>query len=318
MKAIMESKAIVFLTVFFLTFGSFNLSYDVKPAKALFGVGDIVYDPAVWLESMLDYMETAAQTLQNELDYVQQTLQSYEAIKSTIELITQTANQLRMIANQIESIKNQGEQIYNQVESIVRFDQMLEEWYKDLMKLEGEDFFGFVEGLSEVLTDIEREIIGESRGYVREYENVQENYDETFDTFDAENPMTPEQAIAKEGEWNELLINTSYDTTKSAEILSNSRIDAEQIGEAMGQIASAEGTVGVLQGMSGLEVVQARQAAELRYLMVTMNQQLGVQAAVEASEREQARRDFSRFYEDSTKYTEIGGLTLEELGAREL
>lgn len=319
MKAMFGSKILTFITAFFLTFGFFNLTYDVKPAKALFGAGagDIVFDPAVYLESMLDCLETAAQTIQNEIDAVQQSIQSYEAITQTVEMMTQTANQLSMISNQVDSLRNQGEQIYNQIESIARFDEMLEEWYKDLAHLEDGDFFDFVDGMAHDLDQI-ADMLSDNRGYVRDYENVEPNYDETFDTFEEEGSLTPEQITAKNGEWNDILIKTSFDSTMSAEILGNSEVDVAQVANAMGQIQAAEGTVGVLQGMSGIEVVRARQAAEMRYLMVTMNQQLGVQAAIEASEREQGRRDTSRFYEKATEYTEIGGMGLEELGARGL
>jgi conjugal transfer/entry exclusion protein len=314
MKSLIKNKIMTFITVFFLTFTAFNLTINVKPANALFGVGDIVFDPATWLESMMDFLETAAQTIQNEIDAAQQTIQSYEAVTQTVEMITQTANQLKQISNQVESLRNQGTQIYNQVESIARYDEMLEEWYKDLMKLEDGDFFDMVDRMGHDLDQI-ADMLSDNRGYVRDYESVKENYDETFDTFSEEGALSPEEITAKNGEWNEILLKTSFDSTKSAEILANNEADVEQVANAMGQIQAAEGTVGVLQGMAGLDVIQARQAAEMRYLMVTMNQQLGVQAAVEASDREQGRRDVSRFYEEAKEFTEVGGVSLEEMGA---
>ena len=171
-----------FITVFFLTFTSFNLTINVKPANAFLGFGDIVFDPATWLESMMDFLETAAQTVQNEIDAVQQTVQSYEAVTQTVEMITQTANQLREISNQVKALKKQGTQIANQVESIARFDEMLEEWYKDLSKLEDGDFFDMVDTMGRDLDEM-ADMLSNNRGYVRDYENVESNYDETFDTF---------------------------------------------------------------------------------------------------------------------------------------
>ncbi len=317
MKRILKIKCVLFLAVFFAVAG-INLTTNVRSAKAIFGVGDIVFDPATWLESLLDYLETAAQTLQNELDSVQQTIQSYEAISSTIELVAQTRNQLKELSNQVEQIKNQGTQISNQVKSIAQFDTIIEEWVKNLMKLEENDFYDFVEKMGEDMDALEEQIIKDSRGYVKDYENVQDNYDETFSTFAGDDALTPEAMFTKQQEWNEILIHTSFDSTKAAEILSNSTLDTKEVTNALNKINKAEGTVGVLQGMAGLDVVRARQNAEMRYLMVSLNQQLGVQAAVEASEREQDRRDSARFFEEAGAYTEIGGQSLEELGAREL
>ena len=303
MKKLIRSR-LVTSTVILIMATSMTMAVKIRPAEALFGMGDIVFDPSVFMESLLSYLEAAENNAYNVSDEVQQELQ-------LVEIIKQTKNQFEQIANQIESLRNQ-------VESIAKFDEMLEDWAKQLAKIDYEDFYGFVEVMGEDLDALNEDLIKNSRGYVKDYENVREDYDEIFDTFEEKEALTPEAYIEKEKEWNEIMIHTSFDSTKAAEILGNSEKDASEVATAMQQIAAAEGTVGVLQGMAGLDVVKARQAAEMRYLMVTLNQQLGVEAAVEASEREQDRRDTKRFYEEATKYEEISGFTLEEMGAKEL
>jgi P-type conjugative transfer protein TrbJ len=71
------------------------------PALAVFGVGDVVYDPSNFLENLLTEINT---------------------FQTTVNQGRQIANEVQMLANQVTQITNQSTQIAHQVKNLTTLD----------------------------------------------------------------------------------------------------------------------------------------------------------------------------------------------------
>ena len=248
-----------------------------------------------FLKDSASYVEDTIQTAQGELSNINEEIE-------LIGQIEEIAHQVEQIANQVSMIKNQGTAIANQIEQITRFDNMLEDWAKQLAKLESGDLEGFLDNMA---TDLEtmKSITDNSRGIMSEWENPDAEFDTIFDTMDSEDPLDNAAIAAKRKVWNKEMVYSSYDSVKTLEMLDNTR-DVDETAAAVAKMDAAEGDVGVMQAKAGLDVVLIRQNSELKYLMAAMNQKNGMETARQAAERDQADKKSKAFLDEYDTFTE--------------
>ena len=289
-----------FIVTLFL---ALTLLIPVKNSQAFLGFGDIVFDPAVFAETILQFLKDTSALIE---DYAQTASGALSNVNEEIALlgqVKQIANELEQIMNQVEQIKNQGTQIANQVEQITRFDEMLEDWAMQLAKLEEGDIEGFLTAIAGDLESLQN-TTDNSRGIMSEWENPDGEFDAIFNTMESDSPLKGEELRAKRKEWNQEMINSSFDTVKTLEML-NSERDLDETADALARVNSAEGDVGVMQAQSGLTAVQIKQNAQLKYLLASLNHKLGMESALEASERNQAGKISNAVMEDYHEVTEF-------------
>jgi len=274
-----------------------------KNSQALFGVGDIVFDPAVFAETILQFLKDSAALAE---DYAQTASAELSNVNEEIALlgqIKQIANELEQIMNQVEQIKNQGTQIANQVEQITRFDEMLEDWAMQLAKLDPGDIEGFLTAIAEDLENLQN-TVDNSRGIMSEWENPDAKFDAVFDSMSSDLPLVDDALVNKRNEWNKEMLDSSFDSVKTLEMLDSTR-DLDEGADALARVNEAEGDVGVLQAQAGLLAIEIRQNAQLKYLLASLNHKIGMESAFEASERDQAVKITNTLMEGYDDVTEF-------------
>ena len=274
-----------------------------KNSQALFGVGDIVFDPAVFAETILQFLKDSAALAE---DYAQTASAELSNVNEEIALlgqIKQIANELEQIMNQVEQIKNQGTQIANQVEQITRFDEMLEDWAMQLAKLDPGDIEGFLTAIAEDLENLQN-TVDNSRGIMSEWENPDAKFDAVFDSMSSDLPLVDDALVNKRNEWNKEMLDSSFDSVETLEMLDSTR-DLDEGADALARVNEAEGDVGVLQAQAGLLAIEIRQNAQLKYLLASLNHKIGMESAFEASERDQAVKITNTLMEGYDDVTEF-------------
>jgi len=274
-----------------------------KNSQALFGVGDIVFDPAVFAETILQFLKDSAALAE---DYAQTASAELSNVNEEIALlgqIKQIANELEQIMNQVEQIKNQGTQIANQVEQITRFDEMLEDWAMQLAKLDPGDIEGFLTAIAEDLENLQN-TVDNSRGIMSEWENPDAKFDAVFDSMSSDLPLVDDALVNKRNEWNKEMLDSSFDSDETLEMLDSTR-DLDEGADALARVNEAEGDVGVLQAQAGLLAIEIRQNAQLKYLLASLNHKIGMESAFEASERDQAVKITNTLMEGYDDVTEF-------------
>jgi len=278
-------------------------------ANAFLGFGDIVFDPSVYLEAILQFLKESESLVENTIQSGSNLLSNYNEelallgqIQQIEHQIEEIVNQGTQIKNQVEQIANQGIEIENQVEQIARFDSMLEDWAKQLAKLESGDLEGFLDNMTSDLETLNG-ITENSRGIMHDWENPDEKFDTVFDTLDSEEPLDQTALAEKRKMWNREMVNSSFDSIKTLKMLDSTR-DVEETAETLAKMNTAEGDVGVMQAKAGLDAILIRQNSELKYILAANNQKLGMESARQAAERDQADKKSKVFMEGYDTFTD--------------
>lgn len=260
-----------------------------------------VFDSVGWLQAFTTYLIEIQDVAENTISATNETAQ-------TAMQIEQLVNELMIIANQIESLANEADSLKNQATALKKYEVMLEKWALQLAKLEAGDFWGFLEGISGDIDGFNN-LLGETRGIIKEQDGADTEFDEIYDTFEDVAPLSTEEYLTKEKQWTQEQANTGYDAAKMMTLLKNSETDMVHTAEAMANIESAEGDVGVLQGLAQLQAIQIKQRREMMQLMSANNQINAINTATTAAQKDQSRKEAARFIEGHTEYIEVAPVT---------